>query len=257
MRIRASILLVMLIVLTACAAPPTQVLPAETATQTPAPSPTRTIQPTATDLPTATAIPGFEDWSVFKPEAVNIQTDGDALVLTLVHQALWFMNQRGVFLYKPVSGNFRITADVHTSKHFDPSQPPGGDGSAQLGGLMVRSGKGGSENYVFIVAGDDGNGTSIETKNTVDGISEYDGPAWDSPDAELRICRIETTFHLYKRHLGTEESWIPAATFDRADLPETVQVGVNIYSDSEPDLQIRYENISIKAITDGAGCEAP
>ena len=257
MKVQAYILFVLFTALTACAAPPTQVIPTTTLTSTETPSPVPTVRPTKTNAPTATAIPGFEDWTVFLPGAVNIQADGDALVLTLVRQALWFMNDRGVFLYKPVTGDFKITAEVHTSKHSDPSQPPGGDGSVQLGGLMARSGEGGSENYVFIVAGDDGNGTSIETKNTTDGISEYDGPAWDSPDVELRICRVGATFRLYKRHLGSEESWIPAATFDRADLPETLQVGVNIYSNDEPDLQIRYENISIDAITDATECEMP
>lgn len=209
-----------------------------------------------TAVPTATLIPGFEEWTVFKPGFVDIQSNGNALVLTLKAQALWFMNERGVFLYKPVTGNFRITAQVHTSKQSDPSQPPGGDGTVQLGGLMVRSGEGGRENYVFIVAGDDGNDTSIETKNTVNAFSEYDGPAWDSADVELRICRLGETFHLYKRHIGAEENWIPAASFDRPDLPEAVQVGVNIYSNSEPDLQIRFENISIDAITNTADCEA-
>lgn len=257
MNIRISILFVLLTTLAACAAPSTPV----TSTATPLPtqtlSPTPTLKPTKTAVPTATLIPGFEEWTVFKPGLVNIQTDGDALVLTLKAQALWFMNERGVFVYKPIAGNFRFTANVHTSKQSDPSQPPGGDGSVQLGGLMVRSGEGGRENYVFIVAGDDGNGTSIETKNTVDAVSEYDGPAWDSADVELRICRLGATFHLYKRHLGVEENWIPAASFDRPDLPETVQVGVNIYSNSEPDLQIRYEDISIDAITSAADCDAP
>lgn len=204
--------------------------------------------------PTPTAIPGFEDWSVFNPQAVDIQSKNGSLLLTLKHRALWFMQQRGVLVYKPVQGDFKITADVWTAKHSDPTQPPGGDGHVQLGGLMARNGNGGRENYVFIVAGDDGDGLSIETKNTTQGISKYDGPRWDSPNAELRLCRFGQTFNLYKRHIDAKEAWILAASFDRPDLPDDLQVGLNIYTDSAPDIQIQYKNISIEPIASVAAC---
>lgn len=259
MKIRALILFVLVTALSACAAPATPIIPSDsplpTTTQTA--SPTATRRPTQTAAPTATGIPGFEDWSVLGRNAVEIETDGDALVMTLTRRALWFMDERGVFLYKPVSGDFKITASLHTSKLSDPTQRPGGDGTVQLGGVMVRAGQGNGENYVFIVTGDDGDGTSVETKNTVDSLSRYDGPEWNSPDAELRICRVGATFSLYKRHLGTNENWIPAATFERTDMPETVQVGLNIYSNSEPDLQIRYEDVRIEPIAEAAECESP
>jgi len=122
---------------------------------------------------------------------------------------------------------------------------------------MARNGNGGQENYVFIVAGDDGDGLSIETKNTVESFSKYQGPAWDSAEAELRLCRLGATFDLYKRHIGSNEAWMPAASFDRADLPEALQVGLNIYTDSAPDLQIRYDHIKIDAISDLSDCETP
>ena len=254
-RVGLVVLCVILLFLASCAAPSTPSLPTVTATQTASPVPT--LKPTKTDIPTATAIPGFEDWSVFNPQAVDIQTDDGALMMTLKHRALWFMNQRGVFVYKSVSGNFRITADIHTAKSSNPAQPPGGDGTVQLGGLMARNGNGGQENYVFIVAGDDGNGLSIETKNTIDSFSKYDGPAWDSAEAELRLCRFGGMFNLYKRHIASDETWIPAATFDRPDLPETLQVGLNIYSDSTPDLQIRYDPINTDLISNSSDCETP
>ena len=206
-------------------------------------------------MPTPTAIPGFEDWSVLNTDRVEIQSKDGALVMTLLRRALWFMDQRGVFVYKPVSGNFKLTADVHTAKRSDPTQPPGGDGTVQLGGLMARDGTGGQENYVFIVAGDDGDGLSIETKNTVDSFSKYSGPAWDSAEAELRLCRFGESFQLYKRHIGGNEAWTSAATFERTDLPETLQVGLNIYTDSRPDLQIRYDHIQIDPVSEASDCE--
>jgi len=165
------------------------------------------------------------------------------------------MDQRGILVYKPVTDDFKITADIHTAKNSDPNQPPGGDNTVQLGGLMARNGNPGRENYVFIVVGDDGNGLSIETKNTTNSLSVYNGPAWDSTDAELRLCRLGQTFNLYKRHVDTNEVWTLAATFDRPDLPDVLQVGVNIYTDSRPDLQIRYDNISIESVISEAECE--
>ncbi|HLO30294.1 MAG TPA: hypothetical protein VK249_14215 [Anaerolineales bacterium] len=218
-------------------------------------APLSTSTPTNTVVPTITKIPGFEDWSVVNPRAVRIQSANDSLILTLKSGVLWFMDRRGVLVYKPVNGNFKVTADIYTAKNSDPTQPPGGDGSVQLGGLMARNGDGGKENYIFIVVGNDGDGLSIETKTTLNSESEYEGPEWDSPNAELRLCRLGETFNLYKRHIGTNETWILAKSFDRPDLPDRLQVGANIYTNSEPDLQIRYDHIAIEPISSISNCE--
>ena len=241
------------LVLISCTAPTQPAAPTLTPTITFSPSPT--LKPTNTPVPTSTSIPGFEDWSVFNPQAVAISIENDSLILMLRHRTLWFMSQRGVLVYKPVNGNFKITSEVHTAKNSDPSQPPGGDGTVQLGGLMARNGNGGLENYVFIVIGDDGNGISIETKNTVDSFSKYDGPSWDSGEAELRLCRFDSTFNLYKRHIEANETWMLADSFDRPDLPDTLQVGTNIYSDNTPDLRVRFDHLRVESITSETDCE--
>ncbi len=248
-------LLLLIWMLAACASASPSPQPASTPQPTSSPVPT--VRPTKTSVPTATAIPGFEAWSVFNPQAVEIKSENGALTMKLIHRALWFMEQRGVLMYQEVDGNFSITADVHTAKSSDPTQPPGGNGTVQLGGLMARNGQGGRENYVFIVVGDDSDGLSIETKNTVDGLSKFNGPSWDSSEAELRLCRVGKTFNLYKRHVNSTEAWTLAASFDRPDLPQTLQVGLNIYSDNTPDLQVRYDHIKIDLITSVADCETP
>lgn len=257
-RVRFVYLIAMWLVSCAAPAPTSQPIPISTPTaptSTPRPLPASTIKPTRTATLTPTAIPGFEDWSVFNAQAVNIQSENGSLIMTLIRHALWFMQQRGVLIYKPVSGDFKITADVYTAKHSDPSQAPGGDSSVQLGGVMARNGDGGRENYVFIVVGDDNNGLSVETKNTTDGNSKYEGPAWDSKDAALRLCRVGQTFNLYKRHVNANEPWTLAASFDRPDLPDTLQVGANIYTDSDPDLTIRYDHLVIEPIASRTDCE--
>ena len=225
----------------------TNTAPAKTASSPPASA-------MITASPAATEIPGFEGWSVINPQAVDIKTENGTLVMTLTRRALWFMTQRGVLLYEPVTGNFKITAEVHTSKSSDTSQPPGGDGSVQLAGVMARNGEGYRENYAFIVVGMDADGISVETKNTVNGMSKFEGPAWNSADAELQLCRVGKTISLYKRHAGTGEAWIQAASYDRPDLPATLQAGLNIYTDGQPDIQAMYDHIQIEAVASAGEC---
>ena len=256
---RIFLILIGISLLVSCSSLATQ--PAATETSSPVPSPTPvssplpTSKPTKTAAPTGTPILGFEDWIVFNPAAVDIHVEDQTLVATLKYHVLWFMTQRGELIYKLVSGDFKITADVHTSKNTNLSQPPGGDGSVQLGGVMARNGDSGRENYVFIVVGDDGDGLSIESKNTQDSMSKYKGPAWDSADAALRLCRVGQTFNLYKRHIASKEPWQLADSFERPDLPDELQVGVNLYTDSQPDLQVRYQNIDIQPVSSAADCE--
>lgn len=242
-----------MLLIAACASPatPTPVTATETASPAPSAVPTETPTPAPVEL---SSLPGFEDWSVLDAPAVEIAAEDGALILMLKHRALWFMNQRGVLAYKAVEGDFKITAEVYTAKSSDPGQPPGGNGTVQLGGLMARNGTGGQENYVFIVVGDDGNGLSVETKNTTDSFSEYAGPEWDTSAAILQICRVGQTFNLYKRHVDRDEPWILAAAFERPDLPESLQVGLNVYSDSTPDVQVLYKNMRIENLADPSGC---
>jgi hypothetical protein len=199
-------------------------------------------------------VPGYPGWQIISPEAVRIELDGSSLVMTLTHRALWFQAQRGVLFFRPTHGDFRITATVRASKASDPSQPPGQDGTVQLGGVMARAAHKPNENYVFIVVGSDRDGLSVETKTTTANQSRFEGPAWDSASADLKLCRIGSTFTLAKRHAGTSEAWIVAATYDRPDMPHEMQVGLNIYTDSQPDLQVRYGDVRIEPLFPGTAC---
>ena len=175
--------------------------------------------------------------------------------MTLTHQALWFDADRGVLFSRLVDGDFRITATVRAAKTSDPEAPPGGDGTVQLGGLMARADTT-PEDYVFIVVGDDGDGPSVETKSTDDSVSIFEGPLWTSTAADLRLCRVGSVFALYKRQPGSGGAWATAVTYDRPDLPDTLQVGANIYSGSTPDLTVRYENVVIERVSTTLDCIA-
>lgn len=204
--------------------------------------------------PGRTPVPGFEDWETINPQAVRISRDGDDLVMELLGPRLWFNAERGVLFHEPVTGDFLATATVLTHRTSDPDAAPGSDGTIQLAGLMARTAVP-AENYVFIVTGSIGMSTGIETKTTTSSTSVYvqRGPGADG-DAELRLCRQEEVFTLSWRPPGSEEDWTRISTFERPDLPEALQVGVNIYTDDVPDITARFQDLSIGPLPDGTDC---
>ena len=230
--------------------PPGSSVPATTATRSPA---AESARPTGS-LPAA-VIPGFEGWTIFNPASVAASADDGTLVLALTRRALWFQAQRGVLVWKPVDGDFRISATVEVARTTDPSAPLDEGGTVRLGGLMARA-DGVRENYVFVVVGADANGLSVETKSTHDNDSRFEGPDWPATTADLRLCRSGSTFTMLKRPAGSGDPWAVAATIDRPDLPATLQVGPNLYTDGPPDVTARYANVVLVGLPAGARCDA-
>ena len=217
---------------------------------TPSSPPAATPMATASAAPSEAASPtplaGFEGWKSINPWAVETTLDPDgALRMKLLTRVLWFNDERGSLLFDEVTGDFTITATVRTASASDPDAPLAQNGVTQFAGVMARA-HGASENYVFIVVGNSVNGPAVETKTTVNSRSTWDGPAWPSPDAELRLCRAGSTFTLLKRAADSDDPWTVAGEFDRPDLPDELQVGPNIYSDQEPDMTARWEDLEIR-----------
>ncbi|NUO53181.1 MAG: hypothetical protein HOV80_30405 [Polyangiaceae bacterium] len=113
----------------------------------------------------------------------------------------------------------------------------------------------GQENYVFIVVGFDENDVSVETKSTTNDMSDYIGPTWPGTDAELRLCRVGASFHLYKRAIGGT-TWEEAMVYDRPDLGASLQVGPNIYSLAAPDLTVSFDEVTFARVASVADCTA-
>jgi hypothetical protein len=204
--------------------------------------------------PPETAVPGFEDWQVINPQGVRISVDSAGLVLDLIGSLLWFNEDRGVLFYRDVTGDFRATATVRTWKASDPAAAPGQDGTIQLAGLMARSEIPG-ENYVFIVSGSIGMSSGLETKTTTSGRSVYVQRGLPTGgDAELRLCRRGPAFELSWRHVDSGEAWTLMSTFERRDMPQTLQVGANIYTDGVPDIVARFEHLAIEPLVPGKPC---
>lgn len=245
------LLLVLAFPACACLGPDSLSSPGESVAAGPTSAPSQT---TSVTQPPGTPVPGFADWQLINPQAVHVSVDDGALVMDLIGSALWFNDQKGVLFYREVTGDFRATATVRTSKASDPSAPPGGDGSVQLAGLMART-EVPAENSVFIVSGSIGSSTGLETKTTASSHSiTIQRGLPTGGDAELRLCRVGSTFYLWWRHVDTNEEWTHMSTLDRKDMPPALQVGASISTDGVPDIVARFEHLTIERLAAGASC---
>jgi len=195
-----------------------------------------------------------QTWTVFRPEVFDVAVEGSLMRLTLHRVARWAGNGQGGLVYQEARGDFMLTGTVRARKASDPSQTVAS--IVSLGGLSARNpdgaDRGGRENYVHIVVGNTPRGIGVETKTTVDGATSYEAVPGESGDAELRICRVGSSFRLSWRAPGSS-TWVLAATYERPDLPQTLQVGANIYAVLPPDLQVVVEDLRLEAV-DAAAC---
>jgi hypothetical protein len=183
---------------------------------------------------------------------------GGELHLRPTKNTLWFnADATGALLYKPVTGNFKLTTAVKARRASDPSKPVGPT-DYQFGGIMARAPNASQENYVFVVVGDRGPTIQTETKSTTNGESSVKGDDWPSGDAQLRLCRIGSTFHLYARPYdgGTWKiaaQWGPP--YERKDLPATLQVGPIAYAWTDtPDLRASFDYVRFEPAASEADC---
>jgi hypothetical protein len=232
--------------------------PSAPASQTPRPTATASVGPTpaVTAAPFPSDLPGLAGWSVLNPQAVEIAVVDGSIELTLTRRALWFQGEQGVLVGQPVAGDFRVTATVEATDRAGAPLRDRTDGLVQLGGLMARADNAARENYVFIVVGTDPTGLAVETKSTTDSASRFDGPDWPTAAADLRLCRAGSTFTALKRAASSAAAWTTAATFDRPDLPDTLLVGPNIYSNGRPDLRVTIRDLRIETGPGAAACTA-
>lgn len=158
-------------------------------------------------------------------------------VLTIIPKTSgWWGDFRGILLYKEITGDFVATERVKAAgKSGDvPTR------TFSLVGLMARQDPGttarnwktGQENWLFITtgigSGEDGT-PQIETKTTKASTSQLVLEPSRTGWLELRLARVGAYFILLHRFEG--EKWAVSRVFRRPDLGETLQVGINAYTD--------------------------
>jgi hypothetical protein len=192
-------------------------------------------------------------WNLIRGELLDISVSGGELHLVANQYSVWFELEVGAALWKGVAGDFKATTSVKARKESNPSEFVGAE--YQFGGLIAYNPQTTDQhNYVFVVVGDRRYYLAVETKSTTNSSSRVDGPEWPSGDAELRLCRVGSKFYLYKRAIGAT-SWIEAASYDRPDLPETLNVGPFAYAYTrEPDLRASFAYVSIEPVSSANDC---
>lgn len=186
-----------------------------------------------------------------QPELVETRRQGDAIVMTPRRECLWWKNVRGPMLYHWLAGDGLIEAGVRARKRTDPAAAP--DREWQFGGVMLRNPTSDAwyalENYVFCVVGHRGRSLQIEAKSTRNGISDVRAWDWPSGDAELKVERIGSRFEVFAR-TGATDAWRPMTSFERPDLPPTLQAGLITYAYSEGrghhDLSVSFDHVAIR-----------
>ena len=196
-----------------------------------------------------------ENWNVEQLQIWDIdQTQSDRMVM-VPHTVVWFQDWRGPMAFKEVTGDFVVTSEVHIADRdelgdSDADDVPD-DAQFSLGGLMIRTprdiqdptsdwaagsraddGTNNGENYVFLSMGHGTNGNwTFEVKTTRNSDSQLELTPMNSSTATLQIARIgDAVIALYQL---PGEDWVVHRRYHRADMPETLQVGMVSYSDWE------------------------
>jgi len=191
------------------------------------------------------------DWQWYQPDLVDWKLDGDSLVLKTNQESVWWKNTRGPMLFRPVKGDVEVSIKLNARKASNPEVFP--DSAYQFGGIMLRDPASDyiltSENYVFNVIGNrGGNGIQVETKSTHNGWSSVQGTDWTTGDVELKIKRIGAEFSLFAKSIE-DTDWQLVQEYQRADLPETLQLGIIVYSYSRGqgvvDLNVSFKDLVI------------
>ncbi len=192
----------------------------------------------------------LEGWSILNESVADISVDGGALHLVPDAWTVWVDGQSSTLVHRTIAGDFKVSAAVSVRSVQSPGSPP--PPQYRFGGIMARDPSGNPENHVFIVLGTDDD-PSVETKTTVNGASQWNGPPWPGGEGELRICRIGSDFRLYVREGGG--AWQLQTEYARADLPTELQVGPIAYNyDDGAEVRASFQFIDFEPVDGPSDC---
>jgi hypothetical protein len=148
----------------------------------------------------------------------------------------WYGTYQGPLVYTMVRGDFRVETWVSAAKLGNPDAPP--DQQFNSAGLLARDPEHGPghDDWVMVNTGRQlGDLVGSEGKTTVGSQSTLElveGPH----RGRLRICRVGGAVVLARRLEG-EAAWRLLNRYDRADLPEDLQVGMvaTAWNTAEPE----------------------
>jgi hypothetical protein len=173
-----------------------------------------------------------EGWNADQIQRLSFQ-DGWMTIVPFTNT--WYMDYRGVLLYKDVPGDFVVTTRLHVTGRDGKSAP---NALFSLGGIMVRSPRSdnarnwraGGENYVFLSLGsaDRVGNYQFEVKTTTQSNSNLEKILAASGNAELKVARVGSNMILLRKQGA---NWVVHKRYSRPDMPATLQVGLTTYTD--------------------------
>jgi len=177
-----------------------------------------------------------EQWGADQLETYGVGKTVPGKLVMIPYSSTWYGDFRGDLSFKSVTGDFVVTTDVDASRRGGGGAPRS---SYSLGGIMARAPRSitkatwtpGGENYVFLSLGSaDQPGTfQNEVKTTVNSQSTLAITPAPGGRARIQVARIGSAFLMLRQPEGG--AWTVHRRFSRADLPETLQVGLTTYTD--------------------------
>lgn len=187
-----------------------------------------------------------EGWNASQFEEIDISTSHPGQLMMMPYTCAWFNNRRGPLMYQLVDGDFTFTTRV-TATNRAQSDMPGAEYS--LAGAMIRTPKtlttgpvdwanSEEENYIFLSTGFASMGhpscfncpgPHFEVKSTTNGNSNLAISSVASGPIIIRIIRRGIYFLVLVQEEG--QNMRVHRRYTRADMPDTLQVGVLAYTD--------------------------
>ncbi|WP_339729248.1 hypothetical protein [uncultured Gimesia sp.] len=169
-------------------------------------------------------------------EKFDIAQTRPGWMVMMPYSSTWYMDYRGVLVYKMVKGDFVVTSNIRVARR-------NGDGAPRsnysLAGLMIRTPRDvtpqtwqpGGENYIFLSLGSAKQpGTfQFEVKTTLNSRSQLAVTDAGTPTAQIQIARIGNDFILLKK--TPSGNWNIHQRYRRVDMPQELQVGLTVYTD--------------------------
>jgi hypothetical protein len=176
-----------------------------------------------------------EGWGANQLQVQDINTTRPGHMIMIPSTSTWYNDYRGELTFKEVTGDFVATADVEVTNRAGTGAP---NSQFSLGGIMVRAPRQitpqtwrpGGENYVFLSIGaaDHPGMFQFEVKTTLNSNSVLDLTPAPGGHATIQWARLGSVFIALRNIGGT---WSVHRRYYRPDMPETLQVGMTVYTD--------------------------
>lgn len=189
-------------------------------------------------------------WNVHHAWDASYGVSNGQLVVEPHANTVWYAGNEAFQLYKPIPGNFKMSAYVQVTNLAGGPAAPGDP--YRIGGIMVRDPSAPTVNSYHMGIGNMGEPVvTIVSKSTDDSASQIGVQPWSGSLAEMRVCRVGSDVQGLIRTPG--QPWTIIDWHVRPDLPSSLVAGPISYAyTANADLRtscdwVRYETVSTLA----------